>query len=208
MNELERFIAAAQQTLHHWDLVAAIATAQSTEGFWHPNGFMVFHTPTPPALHVRVHIWPAHNQRPRPGHPPIHTHVWDLASKIVHGRYRETVHHLQIDSSGPLTRFTVDYHTRDDATVTAEATKLRALASITNTYDVGDIHTLASGQWHESTIDPTEDAVTVMVTGEPQLPHPHLAGPATRSTERHTRGRIDRTLVKTTCERILAAHDS
>src|SRR5258708_25237108 len=108
---LSGFGAAARQELRGWTIERVMDEVSLCEGFWHPTGFAVFHTEqlfegTP----IRVHCWIPGVRPSEPLHPPIHTHVWPLASLVVFGTYREIVYKLEDDRDGPICGYSAAYH--------------------------------------------------------------------------------------------------
>jgi hypothetical protein len=55
---------------------------------WHPTGFVVFHLGeiSQRVGRLRLHVWPSGGQKDLPGHPPIHSHSWELSSPVLAGQ--------------------------------------------------------------------------------------------------------------------------
>jgi hypothetical protein len=171
------FVQTARVELEQWDLTRGVLAASGAEAYWHPTGFMVFRLKAMFGNRpVRLHVWPLGPRPIEPAHPMIHTHMWPLAGKVLCGTYTERVVQMEEDPQGPLTLFDVTYHDRDSATVIPRDSKLAIAAEAYRSYEVGQVHTLASGEWHETQIPETTMTATVLLSGNDELDGPSLAG--------------------------------
>ena len=167
----------ATRFLRSFVLSEALDLARSVQGFWHPTGFMAFHTPLRfGTMPVRVHCWPRGARPVEDRHPELHNHMWGLASKVLAGTYSETVYALERAPDGEYAHYAVDYHGRDDATVVDDGHRYRVRTVTTRKYTPGEVHKLGVGVFHETTIPETECVVTVMVTGPREIDSCSLVG--------------------------------
>lgn len=174
------FLARAEAFLAEWTLTDALSeAAHAGHGHWHPTEFVVFKTAIKFGdMPVRVHCWPAEDRRGDPDHPPLHTHMWPLTSKVLLGNYVEATLQLKPSESGPIQKYIVTYESEDQSTISPTAGRFEIADYKVERYRVGQIHHLAEGAWHQTLIPDNSPVVTVMVTGAGQLDKPQVAGPA------------------------------
>lgn len=189
---MRSFTERASTFLGDWSQSDAIAAIRGRQGHWHPTGFAVFQLgETFEAMPVRVHCWLKSERPVEHLHPPLHTHVWPLAGKVMMGKYVETIYDLTPTSDGGLRLYSVDYHSRDDASVAETGSSVAAASSAQRSYEAGEIHTVQEGVWHETQIPTGAIVVTVMVTGRAVLDRPWLAGPPGYVGGRSVRAPVD-----------------
>ncbi len=187
------FVERAEAFLSAWELDYAIRHINPDKLMWHPTGFMALHTTARfEGMPVRMHFWPRGNRPIDPAHPPIHNHVWPLAGLVVTGTYSEAIYQLEESETGPLACYKVNYHSRDDSTVRADALRYRVDQRDFYSYQAGEIHSVAAGTWHETVISSSDRVITVMVTGQQRLAAPHLVGPPGFVSGRRTRLQVTR----------------
>lgn len=175
-----RFLARAEAFLTEWTLTDALSeAAHAGLGHWHPTGFVVFKTAIKFGdMPVRVHCWPAEDRRGDPDHPPLHTHMWPLTSKVVLGTYVEATLQLEPSEAGPIRKYMVTYESEDQSTISPTAGRFEVIEYEVEHYCVGQTHHLAAGSWHQTLIPDGSPVVTVMVTGPSHFDKPRIAGPA------------------------------
>jgi len=182
------FVVQATRFLQRIDLAQALAMAGAVKGYWHPTGFMAFHTRWSfEGMPVRVHCWPRGARPVEDRHPPLHDHMWPLASKVLTGTYSETVYALDDVPDGEYAHYSVEYHTRDDATVFDDRRRCQALPVVTSVCVPGEVHHLEAGVFHETTIPESQRVVTVMVTGQREMDSCSLVGLPGFPTRRRVR---------------------
>jgi hypothetical protein len=174
------FLSRAEAFLAEWTLKDALAAAtRAGPGHWHPTGFVVFKTAIRFGdMPVRIHCWPAEDRRGDPDHPPLHTHMWPLASKVVLGTYVEATLQLEPSAAGPIRKYVVTYESEHQSTISPVAGQFEVAEYKVERYETGQIHHLPEGAWHQTLIPQHSCVVTVMVTGPAHLDEPRIAGPA------------------------------
>lgn len=185
----------ARLYLDGWSLDRALSAIAGVEGGWHPTGFMVFHTQSEfQGMPVRVHLWPRRLRPVEAGHPPIHRHMWPLWAKVLTGTYSEAKY--EFDDADAATgvgthhKYIVEYHSREDATISRATTDLVLVERVRAHYPTGSVHHATAEEWHETLIAPEDLVVTVMVTGRPGLAPALLAGGDLGTRTRRVRERV------------------
>lgn len=137
---------------------------------WHPSAFMVVHL-TPPLVRaegqLRLHIWPGGINRCE---TDIHSHPWNLASKVVMGTYVEYLPSVQLaDQTGEVQWRAIGswhepndpdrVHLTKDAKVAVDMGKLI-------TYADGSVHMLPGGVYHQTPVSGSAPLITLAMMGE------------------------------------------
>jgi hypothetical protein len=66
--------------------------------YWHPNGFAKLVLHDGPGFRIRLHVWPAGEDRL--GEPDPHSHRWDFASTVLTGAGLRVVEFVELLSPG------------------------------------------------------------------------------------------------------------
>lgn len=148
------------------------------KGFWHPNGFAIFHVTDVKAFGViRLHVWPASCRRLLPRHPRIHNHGFRLYSRVLAGEYVESLYTVadarnpEIDLSWPRARMrkyvvAVSDGTQRDIVADSGSDILVGLIESGMRYSTGSCHDLEAGIYHSTQIRPESLCATVAVLSE------------------------------------------
>lgn len=161
----------------------------SLEGRWHPNGFAVFHLDDDHELgNLRLHIWPENLRVVRPDSAPIHTHAWNLCSRILAGSYTETIYEeasLGMVEAGYYSSATINYLTDKNTILDPSTALLRPTAKIQA--GSGDYHEIAAGVPHETHIPIGTFTATILFTSPPVLNTVMVYSPAEIRTSSYQR---------------------
>lgn len=143
----------------------------SLEARWHPNGFAVFHLDDHHELgNLRLHIWPDTLRVTRPDGAPIHTHAWNLCSRILTGTYTETIYeevNLGIVDAGHYYSATINYLVDKNSILGPSTALLKPTVKIQAAS--GDHHEIAAGVPHETDIPTGIFTATLLFTSSPVL---------------------------------------
>lgn len=143
----------------------------SLEGRWHPNGFAVFHLDDDHELgNLRLHIWPDTLRVNRPEGAPIHTHAWNLCSRILTGTYIETLYKEATPEMVGAEHYysaTINYLVDKNSILDPSTARLRPTVKIEAAS--GDHHEVAAGVPHETHIPTGIFTATLLFTSPPLL---------------------------------------
>lgn len=143
----------------------------SLESSWHPNGFAVFHLDDDHELgNLRLHIWPDTLRVVRPEGAPIHTHAWNLCSRILTGTYTETIYEETTPEMVAAEHYysaTINYLADKNSILDPSAAWLRPTVKVQAAS--GDHHEVAAGIPHETHIPTGDFTATLLFTSPPSL---------------------------------------
>jgi len=144
-----------------------VRTAQRAPASWHPNGFVVFDLGPHPLGALRLHIWPTGTRQLRDDVAHVHTHVWDLCSRVLSGVYREQLYELVGDDAGDRYQSAeIDYeHDRNTLEESGVAFLRPTAVVVANT---GEVHTLKAVIAHETLIPDDFHTATLVVISRPR----------------------------------------
>ena len=169
-----RSLRAAEEAVAHevTSVLSDIRSGEIGEGIWHPNGFATFQRYFEPGLGlVRLHVWPQNVRRAVPRHPEIHSHAFNVYSRVLVGTYIENLYAVSPmlrESAGPSV-YEVDVLGPDkpdllfDTGATADLTLVD-----TRTVPEGSWHDVAAGAFHSTVIPDGALCATLCVLGEHQ----------------------------------------
>lgn len=149
---------------------ALLRSAGELEARWHPNGFVVFEFGSVGPGSLRLHIWPAGARRLRDSSEHVHTHVWDLYSRVLVGTYIERMYSVAVAAGGDTRSFKtarVDY-VRDRNTLTRAADSFLVPAETVRA-DAGTSHTVQAGKAHQTLIPLGSFVATLLVVSSPRV---------------------------------------
>lgn len=146
----------AEQTLRrNRDKAIDRVLSGKTEARWHPTGFAVFHLCDLGAgQRLRLHVWPYGNRPIVSGHPPIHSHHWDLHSMVLAGTYVDILYEDDQLEGDPYFLHEYAYSPDGDSVSPTGTTRLRE--SGRRSVRTGEFHSIPAGALHQTVI--TEDA--------------------------------------------------
>jgi len=164
--EAERAIANLLTTGH----AALITLACEHDAKWHPNGFLVFELgPLGPGM-LRLHVWPDGPRLMRDASAHLHTHVWDLYSRVLVGRYQERMYDVVTKDAHGGSEFQVaclDYARDRNTLMEPSLGYLRA--SQTVVAEAGGSHVVQAGEVHETLIAASHYVATLLIVSPPRL---------------------------------------
>lgn len=148
------------------DLLDRAATLRAR---WHPNGFAVFHLgPGPGGGKLRLHIWPTIERVTRPKHPAVHRHEWHLASRVVAGVYTDVLYNVSLATGSAEGRlqhgFVIRYQPGQPDVIERSSDVYRVVERERRTVSAGETHCIQAGVFHETTVDSTDFAGTLVLT--------------------------------------------
>lgn len=172
-NSFEGFCRDAEQAIA--DVLAngqehLIGLAGEHEAKWHPNGFVVFELgPLSPGF-LRLHMWPAGPRQLRDAGAHVHTHVWDLCSRVLVGTYQERMYDAALDhgEGGRLFRTARIDYVRDRNTL-VESAESRLREAETVIARSGELHTIQAGVAHETLIADGMFVATLLIVSPHRL---------------------------------------
>lgn len=160
------------------DVRAMIGQQALGNGFWHPNGFAIFHIADVETLGViRLHVWPIKCRRFLRRHPRIHNHGFRLYSRVLAGDYIESLYAVAgacdaaANSSQPVARMrkysvAVSDGTQRDAVADSGTDALVSLIESGIRYSTGSYHDLEAGVYHATQIRSEGLCATVAALSE------------------------------------------
>lgn len=143
----------------------------SLEARWHPNGFAVFHIHEDHDLgNLRLHIWPDTLRLSRPEGEYVHTHAWNLCSRILAGNYAETLY----EETPPETADAEHYYSaiinyRVDRNSILDPSTAWLRPTVKTQAASGDHHEVAAGVPHQTHITAGKFTATLLFTSPPVL---------------------------------------
>lgn len=164
-----------------------IESTRHVPASWHPNGFVVFDLGTHPLGRLRLHIWPIGARHLRDDAAHVHTHVWDLCSRVLSGVYREQLYEsVGVDTGERYWSAEIDYQQDRNTLKESGIVFLRPTAVVTA--KPGQVHTVSAGIPHETQIPEDSYSATLVVTSvlrigratiysQGPLPYAHYARP-------------------------------
>lgn len=168
--DFDNFCATAERDLASMadgGMADVINRAREVPVTWHPNGFVVFELGQRALGLLRLHIWPRGERPMRNDQAHIHTHVWDLCSRVLAGVYSERLYEVGADGEGVECDVAdVDY-ARDRNTLMVRG---KVVLSPVSTVTVGpsEVHTVRAGVAHETVIPPGRFTATLLLTSMPR----------------------------------------
>ena len=166
-----------------------IEAARESGASWHPNGFVVFNLGSRVPGTLRLHIWPAGTRYLRDDVAHIHTHVWDLCSRVLAGTYREQMYAPADEAHGEeYGTAEIDY-LRDRNTLQS-AGKARLQASAIVTVEPGQVHTVPAGVAHETLIDEANFVATLLFVSQPRTERATVFSQYPLPSPGHTRPKV------------------
>lgn len=171
-------------------LDALLRSASEREARWHPNGFVVFELGSLSPGSLRLHIWPAGVRQLRDSVEHLHTHVWDLYSRVLVGAYWERMYDVAIEARGARSFRTarVDY-VRDRNTLT-EAADTFLVAAETVQADAGESHSVRAGRVHQTLIPLGTFVATLLVVSPPRVEEALVYSEQTLPAPAYSRPRV------------------
>jgi hypothetical protein len=139
-----------------------VETAQRAPSSWHPNGFVVFDLGTHVLGALRLHIWPIGARQLRDDAAHVHTHVWDLCSRVLSGVYREQLYEpVGVDVGDRYQSAEIDYEHDRNTLEESGIVFLRPTGVVTA--NPGQVHTVKAGIPHETKIPEDSYSATLVV---------------------------------------------
>lgn len=164
--EAERAIADLLAAGH----VALITLAREHGAKWHPNGFLVFELgPRGPGL-LRLHVWPDGPRLMRDASAHLHTHVWDLYSRVLAGCYQERMYDVvphDAHGGGEFQVAHLDYARDRNTLMEPSLGYLRANQTVVA--EAGSSHAVQAGEVHETLIAADQYVATLLIVSPPRL---------------------------------------
>ncbi|MBN3822601.1 hypothetical protein G3O00_03080 [Burkholderia sp. Ac-20384] len=142
--------------------------------FWHPLGFLVSKLFEEPPLTLRIHIWPRGGGREQNPAWPIHDHIFNMRSWILHGRLLNTVYcesrclknyHLYLAS-----------YQGDESVLTRGESEISLEVEHEERYEVGQFYNVEAGVFHSSSHEKDATTITVVLTNSVPFGQPRIAG--------------------------------
>lgn len=144
---------------------ALIRQAAALEPHWHPNGFVVFELGEVARGRLRLHLWPDSDRHLRDEVEHVHTHPWDLCSKVLIGTYRERMleptHSTALDALA-FSKARIDYALDRNTLRPTGREFLRPTHVVTAS--AGEFHEVPAGTAHQTLIPKNEFVATLLVT--------------------------------------------
>lgn len=171
MRAFEVFCRSADRAIA--DLVASgpeslVNLAREHDARWHPNGFLVFDLGPCRLGTMRLHIWPNGPRLLRDTAAHLHTHVWDLYSRVLIGRYEERMYEavpIGTDGAREFNVARVDYARDRNTLMHSSVSHLRPGHMVSA--ESGETHAVQAGEVHETLI-PSESFVATLLIVSPQ----------------------------------------
>ncbi len=170
-------------------LLGALA-ADPPAGVWHPTGFLVVALWGTEAGALRLHLWP---DGPREhGTPcwPVHDHVWDLRSQVLHGEVESRAYVVTDDEAGDAVLYAVGYGEGHRSCMRRSDRRVRVREQPPRRPAAGERYAVAAGEFHASTVAVDGFAATLVATRTTARPWPWVVGerdaPAVLPVERPT----------------------
>lgn len=143
----------------------------SLEAKWHPNGFAVFHLNEDHELgNLRLHIWPDTLRVSRPEGAFVHTHAWNLCSRILAGNYAETLYEEAAPETANAKHYysaVINYRVDRNSLLDPSTAWLKPTVKIQAA--IGDHHEVAAGVPHQTHITARSFTATLLFTSPPVL---------------------------------------
>lgn len=142
------------------DALGAIASAS----YRHANGFTKIVLVDGPEK-LRLHLWRAWTRF----NENIHTHRWDLVSRILHGTMHEE--RYEVSDGRPATHEMYASSPRQGSSIEVStafrACRVELVES--RSFSPGDMYESRQGEWHRTSIDnPPEAVLTACITSAPK----------------------------------------
>lgn len=147
-----------------------LTLAREHDAKWHPNGFLVFELGSRGPGRLRLHVWPSGPRHMRATTAHVHTHVWDLYSRVLVGRYEERMYEVvpsDADGGNEFHAARIDY-ARDRNTL-RELSVGRLRPEQIVTAEAGEFHAVQAGELHETLIASGAYVATLLIVSPPRL---------------------------------------
>jgi hypothetical protein len=147
-----------------------LTLAREYDAKWHPNGFLVFELGSCGPGLLRLHVWPAGPRQMRDSSAHLHTHVWDLYSRVLVGRYKERMYEIVTSDADGGREFQVariDYARDRNALMESSVGHLRREQIVTA--EAGEFHAVRAGKVHETLIASESYVATLLIVSPPRL---------------------------------------
>lgn len=175
-----------------WRIGRLIEDARARGGVWHSNGFVVC---TLDAADwgitdggaLRLHLWPAGERVRLASNPPVHDHVWDLASRVIVGRLHERRYEIENDPDGRYEPYWARYGKGRDSVLEPSGRRVRLVRTETIAHEAGSIYTLEAHRLHSSHARRGQLTATLMRTGPVSDESPRVIANAGRPPLGYTR---------------------
>ena len=174
--------------------------AQTCQPLWHPLGFVSCEVRKKGGYMVRLHYWPKCERRGKNPNWPIHTHVYNLVSRVLGGRvrniqYRET-------KGEEFKVYLVEYFGDQSAIgLTDERTSIEKVKD--EIIDAGKEYSVEVGTFHETVVDFGEAAWTLVVLSDVVAIEPKVLGVSGGRCYRYDRVEFDKLLFWTEMKNVL-----
>jgi len=135
--------------------------AVSAQPLWHPLGFTsCVIQDIPNVLKARIHYWPKNERRVKNPNWPIHTHVYELSSLILHGCVRDIQYDLLEGEEHKV--YSVSYSGENSAIEQTDR-RLSISSSVDSVRSIGDEYHVPAGVFHQSVVPREKTAITLVV---------------------------------------------
>jgi hypothetical protein len=168
-----------------------LAWANKRDATWHPNGFVVFELGTRQPGTLRLHIWPSGTRQLRDARAHVHTHVWDLYSRVLAGVYQERMYAAagdEEDGSQEFRSARINYLQDRNTLVVAPSKHLRPIETITA--EAGQSHAVRAGEAHETLIPSEAFVATLLFVSPPRREEAEIYTKMTLPPSDHRRGTL------------------
>lgn len=171
------------------DDVLDVVLSGKIEGRWHPNGFVIFRlgnfqspeylsrnvdhglntSETSTLGQLRLHVWPRGHRVTAANHPPTHSHSWWLCSKILAGKYTDTVFpriNIPVASDTRYVKYAVEYKNENEADIVPTEDEVFIRTGPTRSRNVGEFHLMAPDHFHQNEIENESMCVTLLIMSD------------------------------------------
>lgn len=144
-------------------LTAVMEAIPSLSFSWHPLGFVHAEIFRNDAGTRRLHIWLANDRRPKLPNWPIHTHVFDLESRIIFGEVQDTrfkVSATESNDESTKRLYEVNYSSTSSRLVPT-TTLVHAVEKTRQHFVAGESYRVPAEEFHSSHVPLRNTAVTL-----------------------------------------------